>query len=426
MSTCPDTEALTRLLEERLDSADRSEVMAHVEGCPRCQQALDEMAQGDLAEIVGLLPAVGEAGLRRTPSKKENRASPTVSMTGSFGNEQNGRDETSLEPSEPTDSRCTIDLVRTREIEPTQDPTSEPGPADDQTTDLVSNVQALTSGSGGTTDASLTEAGPTDDATGGANSRRAGSRQARRPDYLASQAMTFWNRSARAAWASSTRPGSVGLNRLVALKMIRGGSQARPDHLARFRIEAEAVARLRHPNIVQIYDIGEVDGLPFVSLELLEGGDLADRLAGTPQPGRPAAELLVTLARAIHAAHEAGIVHRDLKPANVLFTADGVPKITDFGLAKRLESDSNQTETGQIMGTPSYMAPEQARGHTKDVGPAADVYALGAILYEMLTGRPPFKGETPIETVRQVVDDEVVPPVTPRDPRSRATWRRSA
>ena len=137
---------------------------------------------------------------------------------------------------------------------------------------------------------------------------------------------------------------------------------------------------------------------------------LEHRLAGTPQPGRDAAELLVTLARAVQVAHDAGIVHRDLKPTNVLFTADGTPKITDFGLAKRLESDSGQTETGQIMGSPSYMAPEQARGHSRDVGPAADVYALGAILYEMLTGRPPFKGETPIETVRQVVDDEVVPP----------------
>ena len=201
-----------------------------------------------------------------------------------------------------------------------------------------------------------------------------------------------------------------GLNRLVALKMIIGGSHVRVDHLARFRIEAEAVARLRHPNILQIYDIGEVDGLPFVSLELLEGGGLDDRLAGTPQPGGQAAELMVTLALAVHAAHQAGIVHRDLKPTNVLFTSDGVPKITDFGLAKRLESDSQQTETGQIMGSPSYMAPEQASGHTKDVGPAADVYALGAILYEMLTGRPPFKGETPMDTVRQVIDDDPVPP----------------
>ncbi len=202
----------------------------------------------------------------------------------------------------------------------------------------------------------------------------------------------------------------IGLNRLVAVKMIRGGSQARPEHFSRFRIEAEAVAQLRHPNIVQIHDIGEVDGLPYFSLELLEGGSLDDRLSGTPQPSRHAAELIATLARAVGLAHAAGIIHRDLKPSNVLFSADGIAKITDFGLAKRMDSDSRQTESGAIMGSPSYMAPEQAKGHTRDVGPAADVYALGAILYEMLTGRPPFKGETPIETVRQVIDDEVVPP----------------
>ena len=132
---------------------------------------------------------------------------------------------------------------------------------------------------------------------------------------------------------------------------------------------------------------------------------------------------MVTLARAVHVAHQAGIVHRDLKPANVLFTADGVPKITDFGLAKRLDSDDGQTESGQIMGSPSYMAPEQARGDSRNVGPAADVYALGAILYEMLTGRPPFKGETPMETVRQVIDDEPVPPsrLVPRVPRDLET-----
>ena len=141
-----------------------------------------------------------------------------------------------------------------------------------------------------------------------------------------------------------------------------------------------------------------------------KGARWRDRLAGNPQPGRSAAELTATLARAIQIAHDAKIIHRDLKPSNVLFSSEGIPKITDFGLAKRLESDSRQTETGQIMGTPCYMAPEQARGHTRDVGPAADVYSLGAILYEMLTGRPPFKGETPMETVRQVMHDDVVPP----------------
>ena len=147
-----------------------------------------------------------------------------------------------------------------------------------------------------------------------------------------------------------------------------------------------------------------------MSLELLEGGSLAERLLGTPQPARTSAELLTTLALAIETAHQAGIIHRDLKPSNVIFTTDGTPKVTDFGLAKRLESDDGQTESGQIMGSPSYMAPEQASGRTRDVGPAADVYALGAILYELLTGRPPFRGETPIETIRQVIDDDPVPP----------------
>ncbi len=202
----------------------------------------------------------------------------------------------------------------------------------------------------------------------------------------------------------------VGLNRRVALKMIRGGAQARLESVARFRIEAEAVARLRHPHILQIFDIGEVEGSPFVSLELLEGGTLADRLAATPQPGRPAAELVATLALAIDHAHRSGIIHRDLKPTNVLFTVDGTPKIADFGLAKRIDAAEHPTESGQIMGSPSYMAPEQAWGHSRDIGPAADVYALGAILYEMLTGRPPFKGETAFETIRQLSDDDPVPP----------------
>src|SRR5262249_10691444 len=173
---------------------------------------------------------------------------------------------------------------------------------------------------------------------------------------------------------------------------------------------ASSVAGLRRPNTLQIYEMGEVDGLPIVALELRYGGALDDRVAGTPQPGRAAAELVATLARAIQAAHQAGIVHRDLKPANILFTDDGVPKITDFGLAKRLGSDDKHTEAGQIMGTPSYMAPEQASGHARDGGPAADIYALGAILYEVLTGRPPFKGETPIDTVRLVIADDPVPP----------------
>jgi hypothetical protein len=202
----------------------------------------------------------------------------------------------------------------------------------------------------------------------------------------------------------------VGLNRLVALKMILAGAHAGPDDLARFRTEAEALARIQHPNIVQIYDIGEQNGCPYLSLEFVDGGSLAEKLKGKPKDARAAAHFVQALARAVHAAHRQGIIHRDLKPANVLLTAQGVPKVTDFGLAKRLNSTSGRTQTGQIMGTPSYMAPEQAGGSPKDVGPATDVYALGTILYELLAGRPPFQAQTPVETILQVISEEPVPP----------------
>jgi tRNA A-37 threonylcarbamoyl transferase component Bud32 len=202
----------------------------------------------------------------------------------------------------------------------------------------------------------------------------------------------------------------VRLNRVVALKMILASVDARPEERQRFQREAEAVARLQHPNIVQIYEVGEVTGKPFFSLEFVAGGSLASKLGGNPWDNRKAAELVEVLARAIHSAHERGIIHRDLKPANVLLAEDGTPKITDFGLAKRLEEGKGLTQSGAVVGTPSYMAPEQAGGKSREIGPTVDVYALGAILYELLTGRPPFQATTPLDTMLQVIREEVVPP----------------
>ncbi|MCI0460776.1 MAG: serine/threonine protein kinase, partial [Gemmataceae bacterium] len=212
----------------------------------------------------------------------------------------------------------------------------------------------------------------------------------------------------------------TGLDRLVALKMIRAAGHASPVELTRFRTEAQAIARLQHPHIVAVYEIGAHDSQPFFSLEYCPGGSLAQHLAGTPLPPAQAAPLVETLARAVQAAHQVQVVHRDLKPGNVLLTADGQPKITDFGLAKTLDADSGQTHSGAILGTPSYMAPEQALGDVSRIGPACDIYALGAILYECLAGRPPFKAATVLDTLEQVRSAEPVPPsqlqsTTPRD-----------
>ncbi len=208
------------------------------------------------------------------------------------------------------------------------------------------------------------------------------------------------------------------LNRPVAVKMLLSGQHASPDELERFLREAEAVAGLHHPNIVNLYDVGEVEGKPYFTMEFVEGGSLARKLVEGPMPAREAVALVAQVTEAIETAHQSGIIHRDLKPGNVLLTADGTPKVTDFGLA-RLESDAGLTLSGAPVGTPSYMAPEQARGDKSAIGPATDVYALGAILYECLTGRPPFRGETSTATLQQVLVEEPVRPaqLNPRVPR---------
>jgi tetratricopeptide (TPR) repeat protein len=236
----------------------------------------------------------------------------------------------------------------------------------------------------------------------------------------------------------------VRLGRVVALKMIRADLSGAAEERARFKAEAEAAARLQHPNIVQLYEVGERDGVPYLALEFVDGGSLAERLCGIPLAPREAASLIAVLAQAVHHAHERGVLHRDLKPANILLSGAWrvvrgeqetsslvtghaplatLAKITDFGIAKCLDSAPGgacQTRTGEILGTPSYMAPEQAAGKGKTLGPACDVYSLGAILYELLTGRPPFVGPTPMEAVMQLVSEEPVPPrrlqrTVPRD-----------
>jgi eukaryotic-like serine/threonine-protein kinase len=241
------------------------------------------------------------------------------------------------------------------------------------------------------------------------------------------------------------RAWQVSLERLVALKLIRDSALAGPQQRDRFRIEAAAAARVRHPNVVSIYEVGEDQGRSYFTMELVEGGSLDQHLAGRPQLAPQAAALMRTLALAIQHAHTQQVVHRDLKPANILlavgsneeaadsktreasspttgqYQSSAIPKITDFGLAKRLDSESTAwTQEGAVLGTASYMAPEQAAGRVREIGPAVDVYALGAILYELLTGRPPFQADSWNATIEQVIHDEPVPPTrlhpdVPRD-----------
>jgi len=206
------------------------------------------------------------------------------------------------------------------------------------------------------------------------------------------------------------RARQVSLDRVVALKMILAGRLATTEDLLRFQTEAEAAGRLQHPNIVAVHEVREVDGQHFFSMDFIDGVSLAEKIRSGPLPSRSAARYFRIIARAVHHAHRQGILHRDLKPSNILIDADDEPHITDFGLAKRLGGDSGQTRTGVVLGTPSYMAPEQAAGKTHDLGPACDVYGLGAVLYELVAGRAPFRAETPLDTIMQVMEQDPVPP----------------
>jgi len=408
MNACPSEDQLRRFLDGELLAEDDAQIVAHVEDCAQCHALLEQ-----LTPVSPALRGGRAVETVRTGEPATTDLPGTAVIARADGEDDDGGVEGGCE-TEPRDSDTPGSCVAAP---------GDPG----LTADYVKTPAG--SHAGITDEASRNGRLGADDvdrsATAGAIDpvpRRTG-RNPAAGDWPAVAGYDVLQCLGEGGMGVVYKARHLGLNRLVALKMIRGGSQARPDYFARFRVEAEAVAQIRHPNIIQIYDIGEAEGLPFVALELLDGGGLDDQLGGNPQPGRQAAELMITLARAVHVAHQSGIIHRDLKPTNVLYTSDGVPKITDFGLAKRIDSDGGQTQSGQIMGSPSYMAPEQARGHSRNVGPAADVYALGAILYEMLTGRAPFKGETPIETIRQVIDDDPVTPsrLVPRVPRDLET-----
>src|SRR5436190_16483068 len=201
------------------------------------------------------------------------------------------------------------------------------------------------------------------------------------------------------------------LNRIVALKVIALGHWATEPHVKRFRREAEAAARLNHPSIVPIYEVGERDGACYFSMKFVEGGQLDEVVKREPMPPRRAAELIAKVARTVHYAHEHGILHRDIKPGNILLDRKGEPHLTDFGLARLVESESTVTRTLEVLGTPSYMAPEQAAGNNTELSTETDVYGLGAVLYQSLTGPPPFAGGTTYETIRMVLETE------PRKPR---------
>ncbi len=217
------------------------------------------------------------------------------------------------------------------------------------------------------------------------------------------------NELARGGMGVVYRARQLGLNRLVALKMVQSSHLLSDEARLRFRVEIEAVAQLNHPHIVSLYESGEQDGAHYFTMRLVEGGDLAAQLK-KDRPLRERIQLLVKVCRAVHYAHQRGILHRDLKPSNILVDAEGEPHVADFGLAKSLDHDTGFTFTSSVLGSPNYMAPEQATGKTRQITTAVDVYGLGAILYHILAGRPPFQAKTPIETLRQVVDHDPAPP----------------
>ncbi len=352
-------------------------------------------------------------------AEKEPPESPTVMLTPSDASIARGDELPTIELDGPTAAAQAKTAPRDENASAATQMFDEPGPAaagdgqlltlplpespDGESASAGENTLAMIQSSDDGTQLLDDTGQPVDDA-----GQAAASSLAERPSVAGYEIL---GELGRGGMGVVYRARHLKLDREVALKMVLTGAHAGEENRNRFYAEAQAVAQVQHPNIVQIFEVGEQAGLPYFALEFITGQSLSQKMAGKPQPDRDAAAMIETLARAMHHAHEHGIVHRDLKPANVLLSHDGTPKITDFGLAKRLEGESSsQTRSGAILGTPSYMAPEQAMGEVHQIGSVTDVYALGAMLYEMITGRPPFLAATPMDTVMQVARDEPLAP----------------
>jgi tetratricopeptide (TPR) repeat protein len=367
MTRCPSSDRLQQLLADQLAGPEAEAVEAHVETCARCQQTLERLTSARHEQS-------GEV-----PVQRQDAAEETVSAL-----------LRRLEQAPPAGA-----APPPRPKQPAENPT-QPGASPKP--GLSAAPAAATAEPGAAATGTPAEA----------------TTWPHVPGYV------ILGELGRGGMGVVYQARQQGLDRLVALKMVLAGEYAGAAERQRFRAEALAVARLSHPNVVQVFEVGEHDGRPYLALEYLAGGTLAHRLHSGPLPPREAAALLEPLARAVQAAHEKGVIHRDLKPANVLLTTDGAPKVSDFGLAKRLDGSAGPTPSGAVVGTPAYMAPEQAAGTPEAVGPASDVYALGAILYEALTGRPPFQAPTPVDTLLRVLSDEppaprALNPAVPRD-----------
>jgi tRNA A-37 threonylcarbamoyl transferase component Bud32 len=403
MSRCPGRDRFELFLAEGLDDRSREELERHVESCSACQEVMDALTGvadwGPLPRHATAVPSGAEAErfLRRLRESPPGAVEPLATRRGPRGGvEGEGRSSPACgSASDRTEPGISRSGAGPTEVAITLGAATPFGPHLTASTGVA--TAAANTGSAVAPRASIDGA-------------RAGA------DELASRAppvipgYEILSELGRGGMGVVYQARQVRLDRPCALKMILAGSHAAREAVARFLAEARAIARLQHPHIVQIHHIGEADGLPFFELEYLPGGGLDRQLDGTPWPPQRAARLVEQLARAMAEAHRLGVVHRDLKPSNVLLAADGTPKITDFGLAKMLDSESGLTRTELVLGSPSYMAPEQACGQARQASPAADIYALGAILYELLTGRPPFRGATALETLDQVKWSEPVPP----------------